>query len=111
PEPRVDVTVVVDVVPAVGERRRVEGAEPDRVDAEPLQGGHALGDAGQVAEAVADRVRDGARVDLVDGGLPPPRGVARAAVRGQAGVHHFGHGVIGLLARFQACGTAARGFT
>jgi len=33
-EPRVHVAVVVDVVPAVGQRRRVERAEPDRVDAQ-----------------------------------------------------------------------------
>ena len=37
-QPRVDVAVVVDVVAAVGERRRVERAQPDRVDAERRRG-------------------------------------------------------------------------
>ena len=36
-EPRVDVRVVGDVVAPVGQRRRVDGREPQRVHAQPLQ--------------------------------------------------------------------------
>ena len=44
---RVDVAVVVDVVAAVGQRGRVERAEPDGVDPEPREVGHARGDPGR----------------------------------------------------------------
>ena len=74
-EPRVDVAVVGDVVPAVGERGGVERAEPDRVDAERGEVRHPGGDAAQVADAVAVGVGEAARVDLVDDGLAPPRRV------------------------------------
>ena len=44
-------------------------------------------DAGQVAGAVAVGIREGTRVDLVDGRAAPPRlgGIARAAARGVLG--------------------------
>ncbi|SIM48186.1 Uncharacterised protein [Mycobacteroides abscessus subsp. abscessus] len=69
---RVHVPVVGDVVAAVGQVRRVERAQPHGVDPELAQVRHALGDAAQVPDAVAVRVREGAGVDLVDGGLAPP---------------------------------------
>ncbi len=90
-ELRVDVAVVVDVVAAVGQRGRVEGAEPDGLDTERRQVRHALGDAGQVADAVAVRVREGARVDLVDAGLAPPGLVGRGRAGADCGVEHVGH--------------------
>ena len=71
-EERVDGAVVGDVVAAVGHRRGVPGGEPDGVDAEVAQVGQAGADAGEVAGAVAVRVGEAARVDLVDGGAAPP---------------------------------------
>ncbi len=71
-EARVDVTVVGDVVAAVGEFGRVERAEPERVDAERGEVAEALGDALEVPESVAVGVGETARIDLVDDGLPPP---------------------------------------
>ena len=73
-EQRVDVAVVGHVVAGVALRARHERAEPDRVDAELLQGVEAARDARQVADAVARRVREGAGVDLVDDGAAPPLG-------------------------------------
>ena len=71
-EERVDAAVVGDVVAAVLHRGRVEGADPERVDAERLEVAEAPGDAVEVAGAVAVGVLEGARVDLVeDAGLPP----------------------------------------
>ena len=74
-EDRVDVAVVRDVVAEVRHRRAEHRREPDRVDAEIAQVGKTLGDAGQIAHAVAVAVGEGARVDLVDDGAPPPRGI------------------------------------
>ena len=87
-EPRVDVAVVVDVVAAVGQRGRVERAQPDRVDAEVAQVGDPRGDAGQVADAVAVGVGEAARVDLVDDGLAPPVG-SRAIATARVGCDGF----------------------
>ena len=92
----VDVAVVVDVVPAVGEGRRVERREPHRVDPELHEVRDAARDAGEVADAVAVRVGEAARVDLVDGGLAPPGRVAREhdGCLGRAGVGgRVGHSV------------------
>ena len=71
-EQRVDVLVVADVVAVVGHRRPVDRAQPDDVDAEPLEVVEVVDDAAEVADAVAVAVGEAARVDLVDdGGLPP----------------------------------------
>jgi hypothetical protein len=92
---RVDVAVVVDVVAAVGEGRRVERREPDRVDAQLDEVRDAAGDAQQVADAVAVRVGEAARVDLVDGGLAPPVGVVREhGVGVEGGRAGGGHAVV-----------------
>ena len=69
---RIDVLVVGDVVAEIDLRRGIDGREPDRVDAEFLQVVEALGDAVQVADAVAVRVLKAARIDLVDDGVLPP---------------------------------------
>ncbi len=84
-EQRVDVAVVGDVVAGVLLRRREEGREPDRVDAEVGERVEAGGDAGQVADAVAVGVRERARVDLVDdGGAPPLAALTSPALRSSA---------------------------
>ncbi len=75
PERRVDRAVVGDVVAVVGERRRVPGAEPDRVDAELAQVRQMSPDAGEVADPVTVRVGEAPDVDLVDDGVAPPGAV------------------------------------
>ena len=67
-----DVAVVGDVVAPVGVRRRERRAQPDRVDAEPLEMIEVRGDPAQVADPVAVRVGERARVDLVHDGAAPP---------------------------------------
>ena len=71
-EGRIDRAVVRDVVAGVGQRRRVPGVEPERVDAEPGQVRQARADTGQVAGAVAVGVGEAAYVDLVDDRVAPP---------------------------------------
>ena len=71
-QPRVDVAVVGDVVPAIGQRGRVERAQPHRVHAEVRQVIDARHDAGEVAQAVAVRIGEAARIHLVHDGLAPP---------------------------------------
>lgn len=80
----IDVPVVGDVIAAVGEFARIEGAQPQGVDAEGGEVGEALGDALQVPEAVTVGVGEAAGVDLVDDGLSPPVGVLGGEVGGQA---------------------------
>ena len=69
---RVDVAVIVDIVPAVGELARIEGAEPNRVDAQLLEVADAAGNTGDVAEAGTGGVLERARIDLIDHRLMPP---------------------------------------
>ena len=78
PERRVDRAVVDDVVAVVGERRRVPGVEPERVDAEVAQVRQLGADAGEVADAVAVPVGEAPDVDLVDDRVAPPRPVRRS---------------------------------
>ena len=76
-EGRVDVRVVAYVVAEVRHRRAVEGREPEGVDAQIHEMVEAGGDSGEVAHAVAVRVGEGARIDLVDDAGAPPRGFLR----------------------------------
>ena len=69
------VAVVRDVVAEVVHGRPEERREPERVGAQPRQVVEALGDAGEVAHAVAAAVAEGPWIDLVDHrALPPGRG-------------------------------------
>ena len=81
PEERVDIAVVRDVVAEVGHRRRVEGRDPERVDAEavrlPAQMIEMRDQPAQIADAVARGVREAARVNLVEDRLRPPVGAHR----------------------------------
>ncbi len=90
----VDVLVVADVVAVVVLGRAVDRAEPEHVDPELSQVVELGDDAGQVADAVAVRVHEAARVDLVDDGPRPPRvGAGRGAgveARPRAGAHGDG---------------------
>ncbi len=72
---RVDGLVVGDVVAEVDLRRGIHGRDPDGVDAEGLQVVEALGDAVEIADAVAVGVLKAAWVDLVDDGVLPPRAI------------------------------------
>ena len=72
PKQRVHRAVVADVIPAVGQRRRVEGGQPNGVDAEVGQVAQAGPQPRQVAHAVAVRVGEAARVHLVDDRVLPP---------------------------------------
>ena len=63
-----------DVVAAVAQRRRVERQQPEAVDAQPLQVVEPLGEAPQVAAAVAAGVVEAPHEDLVEHRpLVPPR--------------------------------------
>ena len=73
-EGRIDVAIVGDVIAEILHRRGEEGAEPDSVDAEGGDVVEMLRDPGQVADAVAVRVGEAARIDLIDDGAPPPVG-------------------------------------
>ena len=85
----VDREEVRDVVAAVAQRGAEVGQQPDAVDAQPLQVVELLGQAAEVARAVAVGVEEAADVDLVeDRGLEPQRlllepvaGVAHASTR------------------------------
>src|ERR1700693_2028297 len=69
-----DFAVVADVVPVVCIWRVKMRTEPDNVNPKLLQVIELRGDAGQVADAVAIRVFEGARIDLVDNSFLPPLG-------------------------------------
>ena len=75
PEARVDVAVVGDVVAEVGHRRAEERRQPDGLDAEVADVLEPARDPAQVTDAVARRVGERARVDLVDGAPLPPRDI------------------------------------
>src|SRR3712207_5705097 len=72
--------VIGDVVAVVLQRRRVEGEQPDRRDAEVLKVVELPGEAAKVADAVAVAVVEGAHVELVDDRILVP---ARTSFRGQ----------------------------
>ncbi len=63
---RIDVVVVGDVISVVAHGRRVEGQQPDRVDAEVLQVRELLEQAAEVAASVRVAVHERAHVELID---------------------------------------------
>ena len=71
---RIHVPIIVHVITAIGKMRRIERGEPHGVNAEASKVGDTGGDASQIADAIAVRIRERARVDLVDGCLAPPIG-------------------------------------
>lgn len=66
------VAVVADIVAPVFQWRRIDGAQPDRIDAEQYEILKMRGDAVEVADAVAIRIRKTARIDLVEDRVLPP---------------------------------------
>jgi hypothetical protein len=86
-EDRVNVLVVGHVVAEVVHRRRVDRRKPEGIDAQPREMVEALLDPPQVAYAIAIRVLERARIDLVDDGVLPPHEQARlAGCRGEPGL-------------------------
>jgi hypothetical protein len=69
---RRDLLEVSDVVAVVPERRRIEGQEPQAVDAQVLNVVQAIGEPREVADAVVVRVLEGLDVDLVEDGVLVP---------------------------------------
>ena len=73
-EDRIDVAVVRDVVAEILHRRGEEGRQPDGVDPQGGDVVEVVGDALQIADAVAVRVGETARIDLIDDRAAPPFG-------------------------------------
>jgi hypothetical protein len=69
---RRDVLVVGDVIAVVPERGRVEGQEPEAVDAQVLDVVEALGETREIADAVVVRVLERLDVHLVEDGVLVP---------------------------------------
>ena len=68
----IDVTIVRHVITEILHRRLEEGRNPDRIHAELGDMRQALRDAGQIADPVAVRIHEAARIDLVDRRALPP---------------------------------------
>ena len=71
-EDRVDAFVLRNIVPEVLHRRGVDRREPDGIDAKPFQVIKPRENSGQVSDAVAIRILERSRIDLVDDPLLPP---------------------------------------
>jgi hypothetical protein len=78
---------VRDVVAAVAQRRPVERQQPDAVDAEPLQVVELLDQPAEVTGAVAVRVEERARVDLLEDGRLEPQRLGLEPVSGVVPAH------------------------
>ena len=76
---RIDVRVIGDVVAVVLQRRRKERQQPDRRDAQVLDVIEPLGQAAEVADAVAVAVAKRAHVQLVDDRVLVPQARSRRA--------------------------------
>jgi len=85
----IDIDIVGDVVAEILHRRGEEGRNPDGVGTETGNMRQPVGDALEIADAVAIGVLIGARVDLIDHGAAPPILVGR-----QSGSHRSGHSLI-----------------
>ncbi len=72
-EDRIDIAVIGHVVAEILHRAGEERADPDRIDAERGDMIEAAGDARQIADPVAVRVHEAARIDLIDRRALPPR--------------------------------------
>ena len=72
----IDVAIVCHVIAEILHGRGEEGAEPDGVDAERGDMIEVPGNAGQIPNAVAVRISETARIDLIDHSPAPPVGSA-----------------------------------
>src|ERR1700676_4148770 len=80
---RLDTRVVGHVISEVDLRRWIERSDPDRIHTEIGQIVEMDDDALQIADAVPIRIRETARVDLIDDGVLPP---VEIAVRSRTGM-------------------------
>src|SRR5215467_8141657 len=71
---RGDVAIVGDVIAEIGHRRWIYRGNPDRVDLEPGEVIQSLNDTLKIADTVAVRVEERARIDLIDDAVLPPAG-------------------------------------
>lgn len=70
---RIDVTIIGNVVTAIDERRRIEGAHPNGVHSELGQIRHLGGDAVDIPQTRTRRVLKRTRIYLIDNGVRHPR--------------------------------------
>ena len=87
-EVRMDIAIVADVVPTVGQRGRIPRANPERIDAELGEVGQSVDDAEDVSGAIVIVVGERPRIDLVNDGAAPPIGLTEtghARILGPAG--------------------------
>jgi len=74
---RVDIAVVTDVIAKVRHGRRIEGRDPEGIYREAMFSApevvEVFDDPAEIPDAVAVRVGEAARVDLVEDGVPPVR--------------------------------------
>ena len=87
-ENRIDIAIIGDVVAEILHRRSEEGRNPDRIDAELGDMVEPAGNAGQIADPVAVRIHEAARIDLVDRRAAPPWLRNCRFGRGAAGGRH-----------------------
>jgi hypothetical protein len=83
----VDRRVVRDVVAVVPARRRIEGKEPERRDAEVLQVRQLARQAEKIADAVVVTVEERADAHLVDDGVLVPGRLVGRVIRATARAH------------------------
>src|SRR5579884_1286542 len=72
PEERMHIGIVGNVIAKIGHRRRIDGREPDGVDAEPAQVIELAGDSRQISHAIAIAIEKTAGVDLINHPRLPP---------------------------------------
>ena len=101
-EDRIDPAIIGHVIAEILHRRREEGREPDRIDAEIRDMVELRGNPRQIADAIAVRIGKAARIDLIDAcALPPGAGDTGAIVDIGPGIadrlgHIFGSQSIGV---------------
>ena len=71
-EERVDVTVIGNVIPEIRHGGRIDGRDPQSVDAKPHEIVQAFQDAAEIPDAIAIPVLERPRIDLIDDSLLPP---------------------------------------
>ena len=80
PDVGMDVGIVGDVISVVAPGRRIDGQEPERIDAQVLEVIELRGQSRKIADSVAIRIHERAHPQLVDDGvLEPLRVVAQLA--------------------------------
>jgi len=95
----VDRLVIRNVVPVIVIGRRIKRADPDRAAAEFLHVIEFFDDPGEIANAVAVRVTETPRVDLINDAVFPPFGFTFNSVF--PFFEEFGQEILCILARFR----------